>query len=209
MELALSVILILGALLAGAASPGPSFVLIARIAMGVSRIDAIAASIGMGVGGILFSILALSGLHTVLTNVPALYLALKILGGLYLIYLAIRIWRESDEPLQLSKEATLVEAAVYKSSLLGFIAQIANPKTAIVYASIFAALLPKSFPNIYFLVLPPLVFLVEAGWYLLVTLVLSSATPRVAYLRSKSLFDRIAGTILAGLGFKLVASANH
>ena len=85
MDIAISILLILGALLAGAVSPGPSFVLVARIAMVSSRMDAIAAAIGMGIGGALFSLLALFGLQTVLSNVSMLYLLLKAFGGLYLI----------------------------------------------------------------------------------------------------------------------------
>ncbi len=114
MEIILPITLILGALLAGAASPGPSFVLVARLAMGSSRGDGIAASIGMGFGGVLFSILALLGLHTVLTNVPALYMALKIVGGLYLIYLAIRILYGARQPLIIDKKDLDVKKVTYQ-----------------------------------------------------------------------------------------------
>lgn len=77
MEIVVSVFLILSALLIGAASPGPSFVLVSRIAMGNSRMDGIAASTAMRIGGVILSILALLGLHTVLTKIPILYVALK------------------------------------------------------------------------------------------------------------------------------------
>lgn len=207
MEIILSVVLILGALLAGAVSPGPSFVLIAKMSMGNSRKDGIAASIGMGIGGVIFSILALLGLHATLKNVPTLYIALKILGGIYIVYLALCIWRGANEPLTVVDEKINLKSTFRKSFLIGVVTQISNPKTAIVYGSIMAALLPTSIPNMLYYVLPPLVFMVEAGWYLLVTLVLSTSSPRTMYLRSKSLFDRIAGGIMAGLGVKLIISA--
>jgi len=41
----------------------------------------------------LFAIAALLGLHAVLLAVPVLPLALKVVGGLYLAYLGLRIWR--------------------------------------------------------------------------------------------------------------------
>ncbi len=72
METTISVAFILAALLAGAVSPGPSFVLIARTAMGISRNDGVAAAIGMGVGSVLFAALALMGLSAVLTKIPML-----------------------------------------------------------------------------------------------------------------------------------------
>ncbi len=209
MEIVVSVFLILSALLVGAASPGPSFVLVARIAMGNSRKDGIAASTGMGIGGVIFSIIALLGLHTVLTNIPTLYVILKVTGGMYLIFIAIRIWRGAKEPLSVTNEKVYERSSLEKSFLIGFITQISNPKTAIVYGSVMAALLPADIPVALYYILPPLVFLVEAGWYLLVTLVLSTSSPRAVYLRSKSMFDRLAGGVMAGLGVKLVYSATN
>ena len=207
MEIILSIVLILGALLVGAISPGPSFVLVARVAMGKSRADGIATSVGMGVGGVLFSALALMGLHAVFKNIPALYVALKISGGLYLIYLGIRIWKGAGKSLTMANELTASKSTLGKSFLIGLMTQISNPKTAIVYGSIFAALLPANIPNTIYYILPPLVFLVEAGWYLIVTLTLSTESPRAVYLRSKSLFDRLAGSVMAGLGGKLIYDA--
>ncbi len=209
MEMIVSLTLILSALFLGAVSPGPSFVLIAKIAMGTSRTDGVAASIGMGIGGVTFSIFALLGLHAILINIPTLYVFLKVLGGLYLLYLAIRIWKGANEPIAIINENCREHSTVIKSFLIGFITQISNPKTAIVYGGIFAALLPADVPNTLYYILPPLVFVVEAGWYLIVTLVLSTSSPRATYLRSKSLFDRVASSVMAGLGVKLVSSANN
>lgn len=42
---------ILGALLIGAMSPGPSFIVVSRIGMTSSRRNGIAAALGMGLGG--------------------------------------------------------------------------------------------------------------------------------------------------------------
>ena len=86
-------------LLVGAISPGPSFVLIARTSVALARIYAISASIGMGIGGVVYSVIAILRLNSVLNNIPFLYVALKVIGGLYLVYLAHRIWKGAVEPL--------------------------------------------------------------------------------------------------------------
>lgn len=206
MEILLSLFFILSALLAGAVSPGPSFVLIARISMGNSRNDGIAASIGMGIGGVIFSLLALMGLQTILTNIPVLYIALKVFGGLYLIYIAIRIWRGANHPVEKINNNINKSSFIKKSFFVGLGTQISNPKTAIVYSGIFAALLPTNIPQTIYYILPPLVFIVEAGWYMVVTLLLSSESPRTVYLKSKSVLDRVAGSVMAGLGIKLISN---
>lgn len=76
----------------GAASPGPSFVMVARTAASQGRPHGLLAAAGIGTGGLIFAILALLGLHSLLNLAPALYLALKLAGGLYLAWLGWRIW---------------------------------------------------------------------------------------------------------------------
>lgn len=51
------------------------------------------------------------------------------------------------------------------------------------------------------------VWLVEAGWYALVALVLASAAPRRLYLGARAIFDRLAGTVMALLGLRLILTA--
>lgn len=205
----ISIILsILGALLLGAMSPGPSFVLVSRISITGSRPAGIAAALGMGVGGALFAVLALVGLIALLQQVEWLFVALKVCGGLYLAYLGLRIWRGAIEPLAIERTEFILHPArssVMRSFWFGLATQVANPKTAVVYASIFAALLPRDPSASLLLALPPLVLLTEAGWYALVAILFSAPGPQRAYLRGKIWFDRIAGAVLGGLGLRLVA----
>ena len=84
---------ILGALLVGAISPGPSFVFVVRTSVAQSRVEGLAAALGMGVGACLFGVLAVVGLRTLMAEGGILFLLLKIAGGFYLVYLAWRIWQ--------------------------------------------------------------------------------------------------------------------
>jgi threonine/homoserine/homoserine lactone efflux protein len=205
METALSLLSSAGAITLGAMSPGPSFVMVARTAVASSRADGLAAALGMGIGGVLFACAALLGLHVVLTTIPWLYVALKVLGGLYLIYLGVMIWRGARQPLQIADGAP---AGTFRRSFwLGLLTQVSNPKAAIVYASVFISLLPQEVPLAAMLVLPPAIFCIEAGWYSVVALALSAPSPRAAYLRWKAWVDRAAGGAMGLLGIKLIATA--
>ena len=161
----------------------------------------------MGVGSFIFSIFALIGLQAVLVGVPVLYFLLKVLGGFYLVYMGYCIWKGASDPLNIDSCKSPDNSALKKFFVAGLTAQVSNPKTAIVYGSIFAALLPSSIPDIVYFVLPPLVFIVEMSWYLMVACVLSNASPQAVYLKSKVLFDRLTGGVMAGLGIKLVSNA--
>ncbi|PWC41181.1 LysE family transporter [Azospirillum sp. TSO22-1] len=198
---------ILGALAVGAVSPGPSFVLVARTSIAVSRRDGLAAALGMGVGGVVFCALALLGLHAVLAAVPALFVALKVAGGLYLVYLGVFIWQGARQPIAVPDTAGGGGHGAGRSFGFALATQLSNPKTAVVYASIFAALLPADPPLWVSAVLPPAIFAIEAGWYALVAVAFSAGRPRAAYLRSKAWIDRAAGAVMAALGVRLVAEA--
>ena len=196
---------IIAALSIGAMSPGPSFVLVSRIAMSRSRLDGLAAALGMGIGGVAFSVLALAGLTALLAQFEWLYLALKVAGGAYLVYIAVRIWRGAREPIHIG-DAGSDNRALARSFLTALLTQLSNPKTIVVYASIFAALLPKTIPLGLIFAVPVGVFAVEAGWYAIVALAFSARHPRQLYLAAKTWIDRLAGTVMAGLGVQLVTS---
>ncbi|MNK60564.1 Threonine efflux protein [compost metagenome] len=205
----LSLLGIAGAMAVGAMSPGPSFVMVARTAV-ASRSDGLAAALGMGAGGLAFSIAALAGLQAAFLAVPALYLAIKAFGGAYLIYLGFRIWRGARQPLAITPDTDASPRSQGRSGrtfLLGLATQISNPKTAVVYASIFAAFLPREVPLVLALAVPAVIFCIETGWYAIVALALSSAAPRAAYLRYKTWIDRAAGGVMGLLGLRLVWSA--
>jgi len=199
---------ILAALLMGAMSPGPSFVLVARNSIGLSRSDGMATALGMGVGGVFFSGIALAGFYTLLSAVEWLYVLLKVAGGLYLIYIASKIWREASSPLVVDAGHNAQNHSVRKSFWIGLTTQLSNPKTAIWYGSIFAALLPHHPPLWCYLVLPPMIFAIEAGWYTVVALCFSSHRPREVYLRAKKWIDRVAAGAITVLGLRLIFTAH-
>ena len=199
---------IVGALSVGVVSPGPSFVLVARVAVSTSRANGLAAALGMGLGGVVFGCAALLGLQAVLLAVPTLYLVLKVLGGLYLAYLGYRIFAGARQPLAADTSGAGQRASVASSFWLGFSTQVSNPKTAIVYASVFAAFLPGAFSLPFAVTLLCVIFVIESGWYAIVAVLLSSAQSRRAYLSYKAWVDRTAGFVMMGLGLKLITSAH-
>lgn len=198
---------ILGTLAIGAMSPGPSFVVVVRAAAGSSRRDGLAAALGMGCGGLVFAGLALAGLQALLMQVAWLYLVLKAAGGAYLVYLGWRIWRGARTPLTAADGTAVVAHGWRRSFAIAFATQISNPKTAIWYASVFAAFLPNPIPGWMFWALLPLIFALEAGWYTIVACAFSAARPRAIYLGAKLWIDRCAGAVVGLLGGRLILEA--
>ena len=119
-----------------------------------------------------------------------------------------RMWRGARRPLIGSDiEASVSAHPGTRSFALGLATQISNPKTAVVYASVFAAFLPATSTVAFNLCVVGLVFLIEAGWYAFVAVALSSERPRYIYLRYKTSIDRTAGAVMIALGLRLATSS--
>ena len=202
----LAILAISGAIAVGAASPGPSFVMVMRTALARSRADGVAAAFGMGIGGVIFCTLALLGMRAVFEQAPWLYLGFKLAGGAYLLYLAARMWMGAKQPFVADPHAASARPQILKSFLLGLATQLSNPKTLVFYGSVFA-LLPSDLPTWGYFVLPPVIMAIETGWYMIVALVFSLGRPRAAYLRWKTWVDRTAAGVMAALGLKLLFSS--
>jgi threonine/homoserine/homoserine lactone efflux protein len=200
----LAILAISGAIAVGAASPGPSFVMVMRTALARSRADGVAAAFGMGIGGVIFCSAALLGMRAVFAQAPSIYLGFKIAGGAYLLYLAFRMWKGAKQPFQVEAGGA-ARPQVMKSFLLGLATQLSNPKTLVFYGSVFA-LLPADLPTWSTLVLPAIIMAIETGWYMIVALVFSLRKPRAAYLKFKTWVDRFAAGVMGALGLKLIFS---
>jgi threonine/homoserine/homoserine lactone efflux protein len=197
------------AVVLGAISPGPSFVLVSRTAMTASRPDGMATTLGMGTGAALLALAALAGLQGALMAFPTLYGAIRVIGGLYLAYLGARIWRAASHPVAADAFAGGAEDRrdLRRHFLLGLTTQLTNPATTLVLGSIFAAFMPKSMSLAFEAVLVAVVFAIDFSWYAIVTLLLSSDRPRDVYLRHQGWIDRAAGAVMVGMAGKLMAVA--
>jgi len=190
--------------LLGAMSPGPSFVIVAKTALGESKEAGLAVALGMGLGAACFFLLAAFGLYAILETVPMLYMVLKIAGGLYLCYLAVMIFKHAKTPLSTVKR-------VKEKHWLGYVGyalavQLSNPKTAIVIGSVVVAFLPKEIPPFTPWLLAFMGLVTDVGWYATVVLLFSRPKAQQTYLRLKTSIDRVAGVALGVLGIKVLAT---
>jgi threonine/homoserine/homoserine lactone efflux protein len=190
---------IAGAIAVGAASPGPSFVYVSRLSLARSRAHGLVAALGMGAGGVTFALVAMLGLGAILHYAEWAYIGLKVVGGCYLVYLGVRMWmhagRGSSDPA-----STVDHGPAWRSFLPSLLTQLSNPKAIVVYGSIFAAIMPADPAWWLFVAVPLTVFAIETGWYTIVAVAMSSRRPRAVYARFAKAIDRVAGTILGGLG---------
>jgi len=190
------------AILFGAMSPGVSFLLVARTAMSSSRRAALAVVAGMGFGAFFFVVIALAGLQPLLTLIPSLYTGLKLAGGCYLLWLALKMFRRPSN--RFNDLAETEEVSASKAFMTGVFTQISNPHTALVFASIFSAALSKNIQPVMYIILPTMAFVIDVLWYAVVACLLSTHGPRQAYIKYRKYIDKLSGGIMALLGIRLL-----
>jgi threonine/homoserine/homoserine lactone efflux protein len=186
-------------------SPGQAFIVVSRTALSSGRPAGMAATLACGLGVMPWAIGAILGLALLFQQSPLLYAGLKLAGGLYLIYVAIMVWRHAADPL--AAPTTSSRQSPAKAFRDTFLMQIANPKVAVFFGSIFAAVLPANPPPWMIAAILTIVFVNEIIWYTLVAVVFSSAGPRAIYARLKPILDRVMAVLLGGLGARLILDA--
>ena len=195
--------------LAAVASPGPSFVVVVKSTLTGRRVEGVWCAFGMGLGTLNWAAAAWFGLAALFGVVPWLYTVLKLAGACYLIYLAIQLWRHAGQPLPVvtaKNAAGVSHQGALRAVRLGLLTQLANPKVAVFFGSIFLALLPPEPSHLVLAAVFLIVFVNEFAWYSLVALVIGAEPVRVRYARVKALVDRGTGLVLGGLGIRLAGS---
>ena len=186
-------------------SPGPSFLVVARASVARSRRSAIWSALGMGAGSVVWALAALFGLDVLFQIAPWLYTAMKVAGALFLIYLAVMLWRQADRPVPALRPADATGASALAAFRLGLLTQLANPKVVVFFGSIFLAVLPAERPGWMSLALLVLVFFDEFLWYAVVAIAFSVERLRSGYQRLKRIIDRVTGGFLGLLGLRMLA----
>ncbi len=187
------------------ASPGPTFLVVARTAATGSRAAAFAAAGAAGLGAVVWATAALFGLQALLERFEWLYLGLRIAGGLYLIWLGIQLFRHAGKGEAMVTAATgptdaMSAARAFRATLM---VQLSNPKVAVFFGSVFLTLLPADAPPWMNAAVLAIVAANEFGWYALVALLFSGNAVRAVYRRVRVWIERLTGGVLAALGLRL------
>ncbi|WP_137700373.1 LysE family translocator [Marimonas lutisalis] len=187
-------------LLAAMASPGPAMLLSIRATLSGGRAHGIATGLGLGTMAAGWTALALLGLDAVFALFPWAYLALKIAGALYLMWIAAHMWRDAAKPIS----AHAAPVPRHRAFLTGLSVNLANPKSVLFAASVLIVIFPAGLSLTEKALIVANHLAVEYIAYSLFAIALSTAPARDGYLRLKPVFDRIAATVLGVLGLRLL-----
>ena len=188
------------ALLLAILSPGPSLLFLTRQTLTKGARVGVITAMGLAVMAALWTLAALLGLQTLFTLFPWAYLALKTLGALYLIYLAVQMWRHAATPLDTDPQP----APASRAFVSGMLVNLANPKSVFFAGAVLVVIFPATLG----VADKALIFANHLAVEMIVqpalALLLGTTAVRSRYLALKPVLDRAAGAILGFLGLRLL-----
>jgi threonine/homoserine/homoserine lactone efflux protein len=188
--------LVLGAQVVALATPGPALVSISQKAIAEGRGPALMFGLGLGFGATSWVLASMLGLGLVLHRFPALLMAMTLLGGGYLIYIAWAIWRHANAPL--------AETAAPNGFWAGYRLNVSNPKPILFFSSLFLSVFPDPFTLASGAVVYLSMLALELSFFTAVALTLTTQSVRARALRAKPVIDRVAAVVIGALGVWLL-----
>jgi threonine/homoserine/homoserine lactone efflux protein len=187
------------------ASPGPSTVLVIQTAAVSGRRAGLLSAFAMMLGALVWATAALYGLQVLFARFDWLYVAFRIAGALYLVYLAVMLIRHAGAPLP-EADPSAVSGGAWQGFLKALLLQLSNPKVMVFMGSIFISLLPAQPPAWMDATVLAIVAINEFTWFALLALLFSGGAARAFYRRTKLWLDRLMGGVLGLLGVRLLAT---
>jgi len=185
--------------------PGPNFFITIQSAISKKDHSAFFVVLGIVIGTFIWAVLSLYGLALLLKNAPNLYMAFKIIGGIYLIYLGIKLILNKEEAKEIELQKQQI-SSYSKSFFVGVFTNLSNPKTAMFITSLFATITTAQTSSMQMMFLIFLILLISTIWYSLVALVFKKEYFKKLYMRFKKGIEYISGTIFVLFGLKSILS---
>lgn len=186
--------------------PGPDFVAVVRSSMSHGTRAGLLTTLGVSAGLCLYASLSLIGLSALLAKFQWLTIAVRVLGGGYLIYLGIRLLRTTPTAIDFS---STLQPSKGRSLLFGFLVTLTNPKAVVLFSSVFATAVTPTTPHWLMVVMIGLVTLSSLVWYSCVSVFMSSTPVMRRFEGARHWIERVAGVCFVAIGGKVMADARN
>lgn len=142
------ILLAYAAFLLAIASPGPNILAVIGTSMSVGRASGITLALGVATGSFTWAVLTVIGLSTLLSQYAVALTAIKIFGGLYLLWLAYKSFKSAASKHVIeAQELAGGTRTPLGYAKRGYIIQMTNPKAALAWIAIISLGLTNGAPS--------------------------------------------------------------
>lgn len=188
-------------------SPGPNMAAVASVGLAQGRRPALFVVLGLATGMQVWSLATVLGLGVLIEAFPQALLALKLLGGGYLLYLGLRaahaIAKKGGAPSFRPDTVTLSDRQAW---LRGLFVLLSNPKAALMWAALASFLFGQGLSAWHVLAFGPLGAFSGLVIYGIYALLFSTGVAMRGYTRFSKAFEAVFACAFGAMGAGLVWS---
>ncbi|WP_340616737.1 LysE family translocator [Xenorhabdus entomophaga] len=187
-------------------APGPDFAVTIRQSVRFGRWAGICTAVGIGAGISVHVIYTLVGISALMHTTPWLMELAKLVGGIYIIWIGINFIRSKPaDPTALETGGGgQVLQSRWKAFLMGFMTNATNPKATLFFLAVFTTVVSSSTPISVQIIYGVWMCVVNALWFVLVSIIFSNFMIRQKFIQKGYWFERVMGLILIGFAIRLL-----
>lgn len=188
--------------LLGAMTPGQSLIIILKHAMAGGRFNGLVASLGHGLGVMLYAIATIVGLAVIIKQTPWLFDFIRYSGAAFLLWLAYNALKSKAGSTGFSAEKVTV--TLRQSFTEGLMISFLNPKLAIFFLALFSQFVDDGAGWPQKIIMVATVAGIDTLWYCLVALVLSHSIMLDKLRNNVHIVERLSGVVLLAVALRVV-----
>jgi len=186
----------------GAMSPGPSLAVVLKNTLAGGRSEGVKTALAHGLGVGIYAFATAAGLAVLLIESPFAFEIIQWLGAFFLAYLGFRALFGTAGLAEATQTETdsLYQGNGFRS---GFLTAFLNPKLAIFFAALFSQFVSAKAQFGEKMIMALTAAFIDAGWYMLVVLVLSHSRVLGVLRGNAGHLDKAFGLLLLLLAVRI------
>jgi threonine/homoserine/homoserine lactone efflux protein len=196
--------LVYSAFIVAVASPGPSNLVVMATAMERGRRAGMVLGLGVTAGSLTWGILAAIGVTGLIVAHPEALYAVKIVGGLYLLFLA---WRSARSAMRVEMPPPKAAVSGRRAFLRGYLMHLTNPKAILSWTAIIALGLRPDTPQVVLYAIITGCMLISLAINQFYAVLFSTSSMIAGYRRVRRKAEACIAAFFAFASFKLLTSS--
>ena len=190
----------------GMFSPGPNILSILGTSMAVSRRAGVAQALGISTGSFLWATTTATGLTALVSVYASVLTFIKIVGGVYLLWLAFKAFRSAATAVPKKGASPTSAGSLPMFFVRGLAIQMTNPKAALSWIAIMSLGLAHDAPASTALIIVVGTSILSVIGHVLYAVAFSTRRVVAVYGRARRYIDATLGVFFSIAGVKLLTS---
>ena len=180
--------------------PGPDTAVVTKNALVGGRRGGMLSALGVSTGLVVWTLAASLGIAALLQASAVAFLALKVAGALYLMWIGAQMLRGRD---RLSTETAMRPASGGKALRQGLLSDLGNPKVAVFFTSFLPQFVHGGAVFLPLLLLGAIFAVLTLAWLAVYSVVIGNTSTLLRRPGVRKALDRVTGVVLIAFGVRL------